>query len=160
MNAGTAGGGPPPGAPRPEDIEAEVSHATLMRYLDGELTPSERREVEARLERSTELQRELAVYRTLHGDLSAIRIRERGMHRSVWGAVHRRLSRPIGWLLIVLGMLAWTGFTSYEFVTSQTPTWEKMATSAVIIGILLLFASVIHERWQELATDPYRDIER
>lgn len=140
--------------------EAGISQETMMRYLDGELSPEERREFEARLERSTELQRELALFRGLHEDLSGIRLKGNGPHRSVWSAVHRRLTRPMGWILIVVGVLAWMAHASYVFVTAPAPTWEKLATSAVVIGVLLLFASVIHERWRELATDPYRDVER
>jgi anti-sigma factor RsiW len=140
--------------------QAEISRETMMRYLDGELAPEERREFEVRLEASTELQRELALYRTLHEDLSGIRIRGNGPNRSVWTSVHRRLTRPVGWILIVLGVLAWLSHAGYVFMTAPTPTWEKLATSAVVIGVLLLFASVIHERWQELATDPYRYVER
>jgi anti-sigma factor RsiW len=144
---------------RPEP-EAEISREMMMKYLDGELAPDERREFEVRLEASTELQRELALFRTLHEDLSGIRIRPGRRYQSVWTAVHRRLTRPVGWILIVVGVLAWTAHAGYVFVTAPTPTWEKFATSAVVIGVLLLFASVIHERWQELATDPYRHVER
>jgi anti-sigma factor RsiW len=140
--------------------EVEISREMMMRYLDSELTPEERREFEVRLESSTELQRELALFRTLHEDLSGIRIRGSGPHRSVWTSVHRRLTRPIGWILVVMGVLAWIAHAGYVFVTAPAPTWEKLATSAVVIGVLLLFASVIHERWRELATDPYRDVER
>ena len=38
--------------------------------------------------------------------------------------------------------------------------WEKLATGAVAIGILILFASVIWERYQEWLRDPYRDVHR
>lgn len=149
-----------PGPGEPGEGPA-VSREDLMRYLDGELAPERRREVEAGLGRSSELQRELALYRTLHEDLAGIRFRQDAPSRSsVWGKVNRRLTRPIGWILIVVGVLAWLSHAGYVFVTAPTPTWEKLATSAVVIGVLLLFASVIHERWQELATDPYRDIER
>jgi anti-sigma factor RsiW len=138
----------------------ERDEEMLMRYLDGELSPEERRKVEARLESSTELRRELALFRSLHEDLSGIRLKAGPLGRSIWGAVHRRLTRPVGWLLVVLGATAWTVHAAYVFLTAPTPAWEKLATSAIVIGILLLFASVIHERWRELATDPYRDVER
>ena len=161
MNGGTDEGGLIPGPGEPRDPETGVSREDLMRDLDGELPPDERREVEAKLGSSTELQRDLALYRTLHEDLAGIRIRqEPTARRSVWGAVNRRLTRPVGWILIVVGALVWLSHAGFVFVTAPTPTWEKLATSAVVIGVLLLFATVIHERWQELATDPYRDVER
>jgi hypothetical protein len=38
--------------------------------------------------------------------------------------------------------------------------WEKLATGAVVIGILALLTSVIWERYREWLTDPYRDVHR
>jgi ferric-dicitrate binding protein FerR (iron transport regulator) len=131
-----------------------------MRYLDGELPPEERRRFEAAMEASTELRREAAIYRALREDLTAVSF-ERGVGRdSVWGRVNRRLTRPIGWLLLIVGVAVWVGYVVYEFFASPAPSWQKMATSAVVIGVLLLFASVIYERYRELLTDPYRHVER
>jgi anti-sigma factor RsiW len=133
-----------------------------MRYVDGELSPGDRVRFEAELARSTELQRELAVFRSLHDDLSGITLRTsgRGHPPSVWSAVNRRLTRPVGWILLVVGALAWMAHAAWVYSTSPAPTWEKVATSAIVIGILLLFATVIHDRVRELRTDPYRDVER
>lgn len=148
MNAGAGGGG-------------DVSRETLMRYLDGELPPEERREVARALEASTELQRELAIFRSMHEDLAGLRLKGGGRQsRSVWGAVNRRLTRPMGWIFFNLGVLAWLVFVVYTYFTSPAPSWEKLATGAVVIGILLLFTSVIHDRYREWLTDPYRDVER
>jgi anti-sigma factor RsiW len=135
---------------------------TLMRYLDGELAPDERRQVEEELKRSTELQRELAIYRSLQEDFSQMSFRPPPGSRSpsVWMAVNRRLTRPVGWILMATGILAWVAHVVYVYVTSPAPSWEKAATSAIVIGILLLFATVIHDRVREMRTDPYRDVER
>ena len=149
---------PPPtpdsGAPTEPDRE------TLMRYVDGELTPEERHRVDAALAGSTELQRELAIFRSLHEDLSGMRLKEGDQRRSVWDRVHRRLSRPIGWIFVIIGFLIWLAHVSWVYMTSPNPGWEKAATSAMVIGVLLLFASVIHDRYREWHTDPYRDIQR
>jgi anti-sigma factor RsiW len=141
--------------------EGAVSRETLMRFLDGELPPDERRRVEAALERSTELQRELAVYRMFHEDLTEMRLSPGpGTQPSVWTSVRRRLGRPLGWLLLSGGVAVWAVHVVWVYLTSPAPSWEKAATSAVVIGILILFASVIVERYQEWQTDPYKDVER
>jgi len=147
---------PTSGSDSPTDVDRE----TLMRYVDGELTPDERRRVDDALAGSTELQRELAIFRSLHEDLSGIRLQEGDQRRSVWDRVHRRLSRPFGWILLVIGALAWVAHVSWVYMTSPHPAWEKGATSAIVIGVLLLLASVIHDRYREWQTDPYRDIQR
>ncbi len=141
-------------------MDRQVSHEALMRYLDGELPPTERRAVESALERSTELRRELGIFRTLHEDLATISFDRRATRDSVWDRVSKRLARPIGWLLVATGATAWLIHLGYLYFTSAATSWEKLATSAVLIGVLLLFASVIHERYRELLTDPYRDVER
>jgi len=139
--------------------EDQVDQELLMRYLDGELSAAEREGVEAALERSTELQRDLMLYRRLREDMGGLAFEARG-GPSVWSQVRRRLTRPIGWFLILAGSTAWTGHLLYLFLAAHEPTWEKLATSAIGIGILVLFASVIHDRYLEYLTDPYRDVER
>lgn len=138
----------------------EVPQETLMRYLDGELPPEERRAFEAAIENSTELRRELALYRALHEDLSGISFDRRELRDSVWARVHRRLTRPIGWILLGAGVFGWAVHLAIDYFSSTVPSWEKAATSAVVIGILLLLASVIYDRYRELLTDPYRNVER
>lgn len=138
----------------------EVSRETLMRYLDGELSPEERQRVDAALARSTELERELALYRSLHEDLSSIRLAGPDTRRSIWASVNRRLARPMGWVLLTVGVLAWVSHATWVYFSSAAPSFEKLATSAVGIGMLLLFATVIHDRYREWHTDPYNDIER
>jgi hypothetical protein len=146
--------------PESGTTDADVPHDTLMRYLDGELPPDERREVEAALAGSTELRRELALYRTLHEDLAGISFDRRQIRDSIWGRVNRRLARPIGWLLVALGALGWSAHVIYIYFTSTVSPLEKILTSAVVIGVLLLLATVIHDRYREYLTDPYRHLER
>jgi hypothetical protein len=141
-------------------LDDRVSEETLMRYLDGELPPDERRRFEAAMEASTELRREAAIFGAMRQDLAAISFDRRVGRDSVWGRVNQRLTRPVGWLLVTVGVVAWVLHFIYEYFTSAAPSWEKLATSAVGIGVLLLLASVIYDRYRELLTDPYRHVER
>jgi len=161
-----SGGGEDPGLTGDREARAdpsgaaEVNRETLMRYLDGELSPEERRRVDSALARSTELERELALFRSIHEDFQGIRLGRPDPRRSIWRAVHRRLSRPMGWIFLTVGVLAWFSHAVWVYLTSPAAGWEKLATSAIGIGILLLFASVIHDRYREWLTDPYNDVER
>ena len=138
----------------------QVTHEELMRYLDGEVGPEERLRIESSVERSTELRRELAVYKAMKDDLQNLRLNHGGPNSSVWDAVSRQLARPFGWVLLIIGALAWAAYGLWVFLTSPTLIWQKLATGAVGIGILLLLASVIWERYRVWLTDPYRDIQR
>lgn len=131
-----------------------------MRYLDGELTPPERALVDEHLAACSECRRELTVFRELKADLQVLSLRADGARGSVWDAVHARLTRPVGWILLLAGFAAWLAYGAYAFATAPVDLWEKLAAGAVGIGILLLLASVIWERYREWQRDPYRDIQR
>ncbi len=141
-------------------MAGRVSSEDLMRYLDGELPPEERARVEAELQTSTELQREVAIFRALKADFQELSFQPSTHHKSVWDKVNTRVTRPIGWLLVVAGAAVWMTYGVYVFATSPVDPWEKLATGAVAIGILMLFASVIWERYREWDKDPYKGVHR
>ena len=141
-------------------MQSHITHDDLMRFLDGEMTPEEHDRVELAVQSSTELQRELAVFRTMKTDLQDLTFAPPQSGDSVWDQVNRRLARPLGWIFLVVGAVVWLLYGSYLFLTSSAELVEKLATSAVGIGILLVLATVIWERYREWLTDPYRDIHR
>jgi len=137
-----------------------ISSEDLMRYLDGEMSPEERGRVDSELETSTELQREVAIYRALKADFQELSFHPATHRVSVWDKVNTRVTRPIGWILVLAGAVLWLTYGVYLFATTPADPWEKLATGAVAIGILMLFASVIWERYREWDRDPYRDVYR
>ena len=137
-----------------------ISREELMLFLDGELPPEARTRVERALADSTELQREVAIFRAMKSDVQDLSFHPGDLRRSVWDEVDARITRPIGWALLVAGALAWGLYGSYLFATGPSDVWEKLATGAIAIGVILLLASVIFERYREWLTDPYRDVYR
>ncbi len=131
-----------------------------MRYLDGEMSPVERTALEARMQESTELARELGIYQSMREGFADLSFSVPSRRGSVWDQVHRQLYRPLGWILVIAGLVVWVGFGVYAFVTSPGEVWEKAATSALVIGLLVLLSSVILERYKDWLTDPYRDVQR
>ena len=137
----------------------QMSHESLMRYLDGEAAPEERARIDALVAESTELQRDLVLFRSMKNDLQSMTF-GLARDRSVWGTVHRRIARPLGWILLSVGFLTWILYGSYLYIVSAIDAWEKLATSAIGLGILLLLGTVIYERRKEWLTDPYRNVYR
>lgn len=131
-----------------------------MRFIDGELSPDETARVEAEVAGSSELQREVAIFRAMKGDFQELSFHPATYHRSVWDEVNASVTRPIGWLLVVTGVLTLMVYGGYVFATSPVDPWEKLATGAVVIGVLLLLGSVIWDRYREWLTDPYKDVNR
>lgn len=79
---------------------------------------------------------------------------------SVWASVNRRLTRPLGWSLMVAGAAVWAGWAAYLFVTSDAHLVGKLAIGAVVVGAALLLVAVGAERYRDWKTDPYREIDR
>ncbi len=136
-----------------------ITHDELMRYLDGELAPERRRAVEEALETSTELKRELALYQRMKTDLAELGA-DMGTHRTVWDAVSRKLTQPVGWILFLAGTTVWLAYAIYQFLTGGEALWEKLATSAIVVGLVMLALSAVIDRLRDLKTDPYRGVQR
>ncbi|MCH1572194.1 MAG: hypothetical protein L7S64_12685 [Longimicrobiales bacterium] len=132
----------------------------LMRYLDGEMTPEERERVDSQIGRSTELQREVAMYRSLKEDVQGLSFHSGPAQRSVWDDVNRRLHRPMGFAFLAGGLLIWLTYGTFLFATSTASRWEKLGTAAIAIGVLQLLSSVIWDRYRDWQTDPYRNVHR
>jgi len=141
-------------------VTKRISHEDIMRFIDGELPPQEHARIEAALASDTELSREVAIFRRMKGDFQELSFHPGKPRTSVWDSVNAALTRPVGWLLLLGGSAVWTGYGAYLFTTSPAHPFEKLATGAVVIGILMLLASVIWERYREWLRDPYRDVYR
>ena len=137
----------------------EVSHEDLMRLLDGEVTPEERLAIERLLESSSELRREFAIFRSMKEEFRDLSFASQGGD-SVWDRIRSRITMPVGWALTVSGFVAWLAYGIWSFVQSPSGILVKLSTGGVVIGILVLLAHVIWERYKEYGTDPYRNVHR
>jgi hypothetical protein len=137
-----------------------IERDEVMRYVDNELPPERRRAVESAAETDTEVQREIALYRAMREDLKDLGANMRVRDHSTWAAVNRMLTRPVGWGLFLVGALIWVAYAVYTYMTGGDALWEKLATSAVVLGLGLLFLSTLIDRYQDLKTDPYKEIQR
>ena len=140
-------------------VSQQLSHEDLMRFLDGEVSPEERHTIEAVVQGSSELQRELAIYHSMKEGLRDLSFAPHG-GGSVWDRIRGKISKPIGWTLTLAGSVAWLAYGAWVFIQSPTAIAAKLATGGIAIGILVLLADVIWERYREYGSDPYRDIQR
>jgi anti-sigma factor RsiW len=133
-------------------------HELLGAYADGELDAGQTALVAGHLQECTECARELALIRSMGGAM-------RGMitaapERDVWSGVHRRLTRPIGWLLFVAGFAVWAAMAVVEWFRHGELSWEWLSLTAIGIGLALLFTGVLFEQYRDWKNTRYRDIER
>lgn len=129
----------------------------LGAYADGELPPDEARRVEAHLQRCTECARELAQIRFLGGAMRSLQ--PRSTQRSVWEGVHRRITRPVGWILLLAGLVLWLGLALLAWLREEL-TLEWLAITAMGVGLVLIAVGIGYEQYREWKESPYRDVER
>ena len=128
----------------------------LMAYADGELDRHAASEIERHLDGCTECSRELSIVNSLKG---AMKEMESNQSRDVWGAVHRRLTTPVGWLLILGGTLFWVVLAVVRWFQAEL-TVEWLASTAVVTGLIMLFVAVGSEQYRNWKIERYKDVER
>jgi anti-sigma factor (TIGR02949 family) len=131
-------------------------------YLDGELTQGDRQRVEVHLDSCSGCRRtcdDMQRVRRAVGDLSF-----EEMPPEEWSKMMNdltvRTSRGAGWLLYVIGLALVVGYAAYEFsVDEEIPALIKTGIAAAVIGLMLLFISVLRQRLIARKTDKYEDVE-
>jgi len=134
----------------------------LSGYLDGELTQQQRQRVDLHLADCKDCAGML-------DELEALRQRmgQSGLSRKVeddWREemddMGVKLSRGIGWVLLVGAAVIIGAFLVFMFLTDPglTGFW-KFVISAFYIGLLGLFVSVLRQRLLVRKTDKYKDVE-
>ncbi len=70
------------------------------------------------------------------------------------------VTRGIGWILFILGVLGVSGIAIYEFVIDTgIATHIKVITGLVWLGLGALLISVLRQRLIERKSDKYKDVE-
>lgn len=144
-----------------EAPELDRVHALMMAALDGECSPEERSELEAYAGRHVEIAAEWARLQRLKEVTTTMAVRtppEEVWDRFRVSTLHR-VERTVGWLLVLFGgaVLAGMGLWLWleEFLDSDMPLIVKAAVISLIVGALILLASVIRERLFLHRRDPY-----
>jgi predicted anti-sigma-YlaC factor YlaD len=134
----------------------------LSGYLDGELTQGDRQRVELHLEscsKCREAYGELARLREAVGDLAFGELSQDEWSK-IMNDVTVRTSRGSGWVLYVVGLVIVCGYAAYEFaVDEKVPALIKSGVGALVLGLVLLFVSVLRERLMARKTDKYEDVQ-
>ena len=68
-------------------MSESITTQDLMRYVDGELAPDQRRRVEEVLAASTELQRQVTIFRSLKAGVQDLSLPGTTRGRSIWDRV-------------------------------------------------------------------------
>jgi ferric-dicitrate binding protein FerR (iron transport regulator) len=148
-------------------VPADRTRRLMMGALDGELSAGETTELERFLAADPALRREWNRLLRLKEVTKSMALRKPPdeVWSEYWASVYSRLERGIGWILVSVGAIvlisygAWTGVQQL-FEDTSIPWLVKGAILVSLVGLVVLFVSVLREKLFVRRRDPYKDIER
>jgi hypothetical protein len=134
----------------------------LSGFIDGELTQQQRQLVTLHCEDCKACRENLAGLRELRERVGTARLSEVGEDewRESMNDSTVELTRGIGWLLFIAGLLIVAGIGVGVFIFDPgIPLGMKLLMIAIYGGLALLLFSVLRQRLIERKTDKYKDVE-
>lgn len=139
----------------------------LSGYIDGELSPDEKTELEMHLKTCSDCRKELEVFQELKEVTGAMKYADIPEHvwDNYWRGIYRRLELSIGWILFSLGavlILACMCYGVFQnfFLNPDEPLILKIGVGTLILGAIFLLVSVTRERIFAYRRDRYKEIKR
>lgn len=144
--------GPPPSA----------DELLAMAYVDGELAPPARAEVDRRMEDEPSLALAVARYRRLEVLARQVAPPEPMDHE--WSRLARdpvqRAGLGLGWLALLVGALGLAGWGLVALWRSELEPLPRFLLLTLVLGAVLLFLATLRARLRTLPYDPYVEVER
>jgi predicted anti-sigma-YlaC factor YlaD len=139
----------------------------MMGYLDGELSSEQRRRFEEHLAGCPDCAGELNEFRKLKAITDEVTLvePEDRMWQDYWGGIYNRIERGIGWILFSVAailLVIYGGFKAIEAIMND-PSVQlllKVALGVLVLGLAILFVSVLRERLYFWRRDRYKDVRR
>lgn len=139
----------------------------LMRALDGEISDSDRAELNSMLDSDERLRAEWNSLAQIKAKTASLGLAEPPdkLWEEYMDSVYRRVERGIGWILLSVGAVVVFSYVLWQIVTEligdvSIPWYVKGGTIALLVGLVILAVSVIREKYFVFKDDPYRDVHR
>jgi len=139
----------------------------MMAYLDNELDDEQKRAYELHLATCRECAKELKEFENLKQLTDSVTLiePEDRIWEQYWGNVYNRTERSLGWILFSVAailLIIYGGFKLIEeIIKDQTiGALLKVALLVLIVGLAILFVSVLRERVYFWKKDRYKDVRR
>ena len=139
----------------------------MMGYLDNELNDEQKRRFEEHLKGCPECTEELKEFRKLKAITDEVTLvePEDKLWQDYWGGIYNRIERGLGWIIFSIAailLIIYGGFRAIEEILKD-PTVEfifKAGLLVLLVGLAILFVSVLRERIFFWKRDRYKDVRR
>ena len=142
--------------------KTEPPYDKLMAYLDGEMSPAQRRDFERLLEQHPEWRNEVAEMADVVKATQKLKLRTPDPHMwdNYWEEIDDRLQRKTGWLIALIGALLLSVVGIWKVLVFSDNMYVRSGIVLIIIGTAILFAAVVRGRLLEYPRDRYRRIRK
>ena len=141
--------------------------ALLMGYLDDELDDEQKNSVKQHLASCPQCTAELEEFRKLKQITDQVTLTEPEdlIWQHYWSGVYNRTERGIGWIIFSVSAILLLIYGGFKFIEElvKDPTVDiilKAGLIALIVGLAILFVSVLRERIYFRKKDRYKDVRR
>ncbi len=141
--------------------------ALLMGYLDDELDDEQKNSVKQHLASCPQCTAELEEFRKLKQITDQVTLTEPEdrIWQQYWSGIYNRTERSIGWIIFSISAILLLIYGGFKFIEElvKDPTVDiilKAGLIALIIGLAILFVSVLRERIYFRKKDRYKDVRR
>jgi predicted anti-sigma-YlaC factor YlaD len=134
-----------------------------MKFLDAEMTPEETQAYEEHVRTCEDCRNEMKGMGRIVSLTRELRLRppDEEFWNSYWESIFRRLERGMGFTLMIIGLIALLLAAIYKAVTSpEFLTFRGIALAVALLGLVILFLSVLRERIIESKDDPYKEVKQ
>ncbi len=139
----------------------------MMGYLDNELSDEQRGQFEEHLDGCSECKDELKEFRKLKAITDEVTLvePEDRIWQDYWNGIYNRIERSIGWIVFSVAailLIIYGGFKLIEELIKDATIGMllKAGLLALIVGLAILFVSVLRERIYFWQRDRYKDVRR
>jgi len=139
----------------------------MMGYLDNELSDEQKNRFEEHLAGCPECAGELKEFQKLKAITDEVTLvePEDRIWQDYWTGIYNRIERSAGWVIFSVAAILlaiYGGFKLIEEIITDATTGMllKLGLLALIVGLAILFISVLRERMYFWSKDRYRNVRR
>ncbi len=131
------------------------------KYFDGYLSEEEKKELKKLTMKDNKTKKELKEMDKLKEVIDMLEpVDPEKEWEDYWNCLYNKLERGIGWIIFSLGAILTITFFGFQFIKElirdpQIALYAKVGLIALILGLAILFVSVLRERITLSRTDKY-----
>lgn len=133
----------------------------INKYIDKKLSDKEKAKLQKLIKKDEKLKNELKEFDEIKEVMSMLKTQDPDKEWEIyWSHLYNRIERGIGWIITSIGTVLLLTYAGFQFVKEliidpELALYAKIGILALILGIVILFVSILRERIFISKTDKY-----